>query len=213
MTVWVPLDTALITHVMTLTGDPEPMTVTAAVRYTTAWDEATADAAIVDIHTAFGQYVVNTMANVITLVRSELQWPTEAPSLLDPDQTFNVAIRNETFIGSGTSTVCPQNTATLVHKRTSRGGRRGRGRLYLPAVPEEAVSAAGALTSGFITQVNTGMATYLEAVNDIDDVELVLTHSFDPTDPPPDSTGLVPNAITLLQCDPIAATQRRRLRR
>ena len=50
----------------------------------------------------------------------------------------------------------PQNVAGLCHKRTAVGGRRGRGRFYLPGgfLPENVVSPAGAISSSLITSVN-----------------------------------------------------------
>lgn len=101
-------------------------------------------------------------------------------------------------------TVTPQ-VAVLFKKRSNRGGRRGSGRMYLPfALNETDVTEAGTLTSATVTANNTRGATFLSGLA-ADSTELVILHSVGQTTP-----GL-PNVVTTLVCDPICATQRRRL--
>ena len=50
---------------------------------------------------------------------------------LDPDR------------GLGPATCCPNQTAVVIHKRTQFGGKRGRGRISMPAVPTAWVIGTG----------------------------------------------------------------------
>jgi hypothetical protein len=105
-------------------------------------------------------------------------------------------------IGGGASaSMATSNTAFLVHKATALGGRKGRGRFYLPGVPEADVGPFGNVTAGIVTAINADLATLLTGL-DTELVAMVLLHG--------DATA--PTLVTGLQCDGIAATQRRRMR-
>lgn len=108
--------------------------------------------------------------------------------------------------GSGTSEFAPQNCAILVRKITTHGGRRGRGRIYLPWVVEADVSDVGALTSTAMAFINTHMNGFLTKL-DTADVPMALLHSEGASSTP------VPYPVVSLACDPVIATQRQRLRR
>ncbi len=115
--------------------------------------------------------------------------------------------------GSGTvSQNLPQNCAVLVHKRTNRGGRSGRGRFYMPGVTGEEVNEIGELSTDYRTDYQTRMDALLE---DLDDDAafggaapgMWLLH--DSLSPGSES----PTKVRNLQVDPVIATQRRRLRK
>lgn len=103
--------------------------------------------------------------------------------------------------GGGAATMAPVNTAYLLHKSTDLGGRKGRGRMYLPGVLEADVSSFGNITAGIVTAINVDAAALLSGLT-TELVPMVLLHS--------DATA--PTLVTGLQCDGIAATQRRRMR-
>lgn len=101
----------------------------------------------------------------------------------------------------------PSNCAVLVHKRTARGGRRGRGRMYLPwAAPDNQVDDVGNLTVGHQSDVSDSLEVFRTALGLVGH-SLVLLHS----------TGLSvtgpPDPVTALVVDAKIATQRRRLGR
>lgn len=108
-------------------------------------------------------------------------------------------------VGTLVDTAMPPNTAILVRKLVSAGGRRNRGRFYLPPVyPGEGnVDSGGNIIAGSVTNMNTWytkLFTNLVAVN----LKPVLFHSEAP---------FTPSVITGFSVQSVVATQRRRLRR
>jgi hypothetical protein len=121
---------------------------------------------------------------------------------------------SSTFVGSNAGTICPQNVAILVRKRTNRGGRRGRGRFFLPWCFEASVDNAGRLTSGEIGATNLRMSNFLDALanppigSEGGPTPMVLLHSTGGS-----SVAGAPTPVTGLETQSLVATQRRRLRR
>lgn len=115
------------------------------------------------------------------------------------------------FVGSQTgllsATTLPPNCAVLIHKRTARGGRRGRGRLFIPwYVDEGGVAEDGTLTGTVLTPIQNAMNGWRTAMN-LDNLPPYLLHDTGLT-----ATG-APDLITSFTADPVISTQRRRLGR
>jgi hypothetical protein len=128
---------------------------------------------------------------------------------LGTDGTEDIPYRGTFAIGGSMSaTEClPPNCAALITKFTSRGGRRGKGRMYLPwALGETQVDERGALLSARVTQITNACTTFLNNLS-TNSVPMVLLHG------PGKSVPGSPNPVTALQCDAIVSTQRRRLGR
>lgn len=107
------------------------------------------------------------------------------------------------FTGGGS---LPQNCAFLLRKLTGLGGRRNRGRMYIPGVNDNLVDELGVVTSAGLATLQTAASTFLTstlALAVIDDA--VILHT--PTVETP-----LPTVITTLVVDGRIATQRRRLR-
>lgn len=106
-------------------------------------------------------------------------------------------------VGTSDTETLPQNCSVLVHKRTATGGRRGRGRMFVPPFRplENAVGATGVITAAALATIQ-GWFTTLYGQH-----TWFLLHDNGTLLPP------APTAITSFQVDPIIATQRRRLRR
>jgi len=99
-------------------------------------------------------------------------------------------------------------TSVLVHKSTAMGGKRYRGRMYVPGLAENGVTTGGALAAGVQADMQ---ARWTEFYNDMfaASLDLALLHRHDP------DLGQVPVDPTLLnglQVQGITASQRRRLR-
>jgi hypothetical protein len=97
------------------------------------------------------------------------------------------------------------NTSYLVHKNTDDGGRAGRGRFFLPGVPDSLINPSGTIVSASISAINTSLATFLAALIAEDVIPVVLHNVGSPLSSP--------SPIESLVVDAVAATQRRRLRR
>lgn len=109
--------------------------------------------------------------------------------------------------GTRSSDSATPQIAVLLRKRSSRGGRRGQGRMYLPfALAESALSEGGIITSTTVTSLQTSCDTFMSGLQ-ADSLDMVILHSVGLTTPGS------PNVVTTLTVDPICATQRRRLPR
>ena len=109
-----------------------------------------------------------------------------------------------TIIGTGTGTPLTSNTAVLLKKVTARGGRKGRGRMFIPGI---GVSEIDVDESGIIgvTQIGIlqGIWAAFFAALPAQGILPVLLHS----------DGGAPDSITSVNIEGTVATQRRRMRR
>lgn len=119
-----------------------------------------------------------------------------------PNATGATAEAFATEAGTVASGASP-NVAYLVSKLTAQGGRRGRGRLYLPGVTEAGINNSGTVLAATVTNIQTAF-TAMHALAIADSRPYVLLHS---------STEHFPDLITSFVAQSIGATQRRRMRR
>lgn len=176
-----------------LTGDSDEMAVTFGMELTSGYDQSSADV---------------TSATVSDWIRSLLNSSYSYNGIVVTAQLAGddpVIFESSTDAGAGlgAGNCVPQNTAYLLRKRTALGGRRNRGRMFVPGVPEAAVSNAGELTAPTVSDINdvndvflASLATFL--------TPMVILHRNDPFLPPTEVTALI--------CQSTVATQRRRLR-
>ena len=122
-----------------------------------------------------------------------------------PNSTGASFVLPTTLPGSTTSPVVSPNVAALIKKNTAAGGRTGRGRMYMPGIPEGQVNSDGVMVSAFREAITNELGTFrlgLETAG----IPMALLHGAG-------SPVSTPIAITGLVCDTKVATQRRRLRR
>lgn len=105
--------------------------------------------------------------------------------------------------GTEPGDVAPSNCALLVKKNTALGGRRGRGRMFVPAfnLGAENITPTGGVESLSVIQ-GWWSAFYTNVATDALTPELVLHHS----------DGAPGTALTGLTVDGVLATQRNRMR-
>lgn len=116
-------------------------------------------------------------------------------------------------VGATAKTTLPANCAVLVHKVTTRGGRRGRGRLFIPwIVDETSVDEAGLIAGAMITTLQSAMNTWRTALAS-NGVPMYLLHDASVPGTAHPTTPGAPNEVTALQVDKLISTQRRRLGR
>lgn len=119
-----------------------------------------------------------------------------------PNETGPVNEFSSTANGGVSGTGAPPNTAFLIEKRTALGGRKNRGRLYLPGIAEADVGEDGQINSTRLEALNVDCGSFFTGLVALNlPPEVLHTSSSDPT------------PITVFEADPVAGTQRRRMRR
>lgn len=118
----------------------------------------------------------------------------------------------DTFVAGGTASKVPSNVALLVRKMTSRGGRRGRGRMYVPwLLNDSEVDDVGNVTGTFVAAAQVAFNQFLEGLAAAAPAGPFAPMHILHSDGGSTSPGS-PNEVTSLVVDPLVATQRRRLR-
>lgn len=122
-----------------------------------------------------------------------------------PNSTGAAGEYFQTVNGQISGDCTPPNTAILVKKITPQGGRTGRGRFYLPGLPEAGCAPGGGLAGTYRSDIQTTMDNW---VADLEAIGLLpaLLHS-------PSSPVSAPLLVTSWTVDSKVATQRKRLRR
>ena len=105
-------------------------------------------------------------------------------------------------IPGSNSSADPPQSAVLLRKVTEQGGRRGRGRSYMPGVPGNACVASGELTSAYIGFLQTSCDAFLSALETAV-LDMYLLHA----------DGTDPYKVIAYTVQARSATQRRRNRR
>lgn len=119
-----------------------------------------------------------------------------------PNETGATGEHSAIVNGSVVSQGLPPNTAILVQKLTGFGGRKGKGRMYLPAPAGTAAAETGLVDSTIVTDLNDRLSTFLDLLA-LNGTPMVLLHDEE----------LIPTPVTTLKCSVRYATQRRRQRR
>lgn len=217
----IPPGDGLAAYHLRVGNDPEDMILTLGVRPVTApWTAAHTTR----LEAAFRTTVLTQLPSIVLLSKTVVRIRQDGG-----DDTLFERTPASIAGGVGTGSVMPPNVAYLIRKVTSRGGRRGRGRWYLPGVQEAHVDNDGLLTSTIVGTYNTEFDEYLAALaatgtgSEQPVIPLLLHNNSSTTtrSSSPGSTtvtvtqgalGPLPDIITDMTCEPRVATQRRRLR-
>lgn len=107
--------------------------------------------------------------------------------------------------GAATGSPSTPQCSVLLKKLTNRGGRHGRGRMYIPGPQEAWVDGGGFVDPAGMSAYQDALEVFLEVFSTASWSDgLVLLHS--------DAAGGAPNPIVDWFVEPVVATQRRRLR-
>jgi hypothetical protein len=140
------------------------------------------------------------MSSNVTLARIKVSLGTDTGEDL-------VSELNTAAVGTSVSPTLPGNDAVLVHKRSARGGRRGRGRIFIPwFVPETNVGENGIIDSSYVVTLGTCVSAWFTALG-TRNIPMQILHQ------PGETPEGVPTPVTSLSVDPLISTQRRRLGR
>jgi hypothetical protein len=120
-----------------------------------------------------------------------------------PNETGAAAEIATGIVGGQSGTAQVPQCAYLLNKNTTAGGRKGRGRFFLPGVPDTAIVEGGTLVSSVAGQMTASWQGFVEDMSAAS-LPLALLHS---------QLGDVPNVITSISCQSRVGTQRRRNRR
>lgn len=120
-----------------------------------------------------------------------------------PNDTGESAVVAYGVAGSVSDDPAGPQVASLVRKNTNHGGRQGRGRLFLPGVPEESTDEAGNLDAGYHANLQEQFDNLHEGLVTAEYLPVLLHGAALP----------VPYDITSFSVQVKTATQRHRLRR
>ena len=148
--------------------------------------------------TAWNGTIRTVQSNQVTLDEVYVK---AGPNATGPDGSFPSGASGA--IGGNCS---PPSVAVLVRKSTATGGKRGRGRMYWPGVPEDYINSAGELPSGSLSAWQTQATAFRQYILD-SLLPPVLLHS------PGISVVPAPLDITAFTVLGVAGTQRQRMRR
>ncbi len=193
----IPLEFGEAWFAFSVLGDNEPMYSHLAYGVSATITQAAVDAGFTAFQTAFA---VRFDADMSLLGGHFLEQTTAGIRRWDA----SIAPVAGSLVGSP----LPNNCAWLIKKSTDLGGRRNRGRMYLPCPQEADVDAAGICLSASVLAMNTQLAklmpggTIHTAFGFLGDP--VVLH---------ETGSQTPATVTDLSTQPKIATQRRRMRR
>lgn len=198
MAVVIPTGFAHVSFLMSLTGDPELMSVTCGFNVVGAVE---GPQQLCDAFAGF--WLTAFPAN-----ETQANWQFRGTRMLVGDEPNSPISYETTLLIPGTSegtNTLPQNCAYLVRKQTASAGRANRGRFYLPQFlgQEVDVSSTGMLSAAALASIQSKLDGLFA---DFATVPPVILHDeFSPVTTPTPVTGFA--------LQPQIATQRRRLRR
>lgn len=147
---------------------------------------------------AFADEIIDQLYNGTTLTSTRLK--------VGPNATGPQVFSSVTRTGAGGANCSPPNVAFLVSKQTDTGGRTGRGRMYLPGVPESSVTSGGTVESTPLSNLQIACDDFLTLLQGFNS-PMMLLHQLG------GSSDDTPHEVTSLTVRARVATQRRRLRR
>lgn len=175
------------------TGGPVPTGAVNTLGFRNLADATPAEAAGA-FGESWGQAIVPLLVETITFSSVLVK--------LGPDEDGPSAMISVDEDGGVDDGAASPNVSYLIHKNTNLGGRRGRGRMFIPGVAETLVDGAGVVDGPAVSSFDSAFETLVTAWG-VENLPPYLLHD-----------GLLsPTIISSLTCDARVATQRRRLRR
>jgi hypothetical protein len=198
MGIKVPSGFTNVSYRLSLAGDAEEMLVTMGFRIETGFGINPAGAAL--LADSFQQNMLNLCAAGYTFRGLR--------AADGPDGQGQVHEVERSVTSTSTKLGMPPNTAYLTRKVTGLGGRRNRGRFYMPGVSEIDVDNTGLLTPTHRTNYQTSVNNWF--TQNLAGPEIASHALFHDT--PEGVPGVAPTDILSLNVQGKVATQRRRLR-
>jgi hypothetical protein len=201
MTVVIPPDFAEVSIELRNEGDPDSWYVTWGIDITAGSSDY--NMAAVKCGTVFSQAFKADLTPRTTIVGAHLRiGQADGPPL--------VVFQPNGDVGTSSGAHLPQNCALLVTKITPLGGRRGKGRMFLPGVlVDSAVNEVGVIQTDVLVALQSDCDVLYNGLGDElqgGPLPMVLLHNDGLTEAPG------PTVITGLQAKGTISTQRGRLR-
>jgi hypothetical protein len=119
------------------------------------------------------------------------------------------------IVGGNAGTYAPPNVACLCKKVTGSGGKKNRGRTYIPFIlPVTAVSENGTVDPGTATALNTRLANFMSDMVASTSPMVIANKTYNQPLPPHYVTAITYGpTVSSWSVEPLIATQRRRLGR
>lgn len=180
-------------------ADPDPWYITFGVDLTEVGGDYTG---------AFSNIQMAVTGNLLPEVSSDVAMSGIRMTIGQDGDPLTVFVPLSGYNGTGSTDVLPQNCAALVTKITALGGRKGKGRLYMPGcLPEAQVNQIGGLSNTLHTDLGTAFdGFHADLADGPTATPMVLLHNNYGVETPD------PTPVTGLSVSNTIATQRRRLR-
>lgn len=146
------------------------------------------------ISTHVGAWVCGLQSSEIAL--------TEVQVKFGPNNTGLTGVWSGSVVGGDGAGAGAAAVALLVQKRSDFGGRKNRGRFFIPGIREARIEPGGHVDPTFLTSAQTSMTSLKVDLNS-DGLPMVILHNAAGT----------PTAVESLNVQSMVATQRRRQRR
>lgn len=205
----IPVSFAQVTHEFTGSQLPHG----AAVVYGVSNDLDHSAEEVAAVAVASFNLIMPQLSAGITLVNTRAK--------LGPDETGPSFEETSAFVGGvAVASGLAPNSAYLCTKNTAIGGRRGKGRMFIPGVSETVVDPNGNLTGAFQTALQALVTDFFESLA-INDNPMVLLHGpttewvlvdGQPRRVPVAGAIPAPDDVVSLDLQATVGTQRRRLR-
>lgn len=192
-----PVGYAQASFVFQCTGISDPIVTTIGCQPQGGISAATiADAVYTSWTSATAPFAPAKVANSYTLTSVDVTLETASGPVLG-QKLVNAA-------GTMVTVVVSAQVCVIARKQTARGGRKGRGRMFLPGaiLVEANIDSAGIILPAFRTTLDTNLTAALSLMSS-NSVPAFLLHS-DPL--------ITPDAIIGMSTVSVCGTQRRRLR-
>lgn len=186
----IPTGYAHVQHFFSGGAAPNGAAVTYGVQLTGSVGGSTRAA---ELHDAFADAWMSQVTSQITLSETRIKY---GPNSVGPTYSFTTAVN-----GTNGGPPTPPNTAFIIEKKAALGGRKNRGRFYLPGVDGDEYLANGQISSSRLTGLISACTTFFNALVTLES-PMVILHA----------TTSDPTTVTELVPDPVLGTQRRRLR-
>jgi hypothetical protein len=146
-------------------------------------------------HGAVAGGLMHQMSSSLTLVRTICK---EGPDETGPTGEYIANVN-----GSLAANSAPPGVAAVCKKTTALGGRKHRGRFYMPGLLENRVNPSGDIDSDYVEDIQTELDAMITYLDETGGLPMVLLHN--------DATA--PDVIERVVCEVTVGTQRQRQRR